>query len=666
MIRATGAIYVALFLFSAMTPAAEPAGGFSGRVIDSTGSGAAGAEVTLHIRHLGRWERYRAAADRDGRFVIPELLEGRGSLFARTSDGRVGMASVAHVAGPVAGETTITLTEPKSLRVRVSDPEGRPLSGAYAHSIEMTSPDGTIFFRQALIEAVGIEWPRSDEDGLLEVGGLPANSLMTVEVAHPSFVRSDPIEVPPDATDPPAVRLSRGGRLLVRLRGSGVEVPLTGLKLDLFGDRSYFVDEPLVPDDNGRCEMTAPPGTWSGIVRGTGVQTLPAAFENVVVTDETPGEVKIDLILRGVVRGQIVDAVTGKAVAGTVVSAATYSASHATDPYGYGVGWHFSAHAVTDSDGRYEITPGVGPARLWVRSPGRTAEPAKIEVEVPNDVPVEALPFRLQQKPRLVGSVVDPKGHPVPHAVLKPTGQQQYTPAAIADANGRFDFAVEGFDQPNAGKSSGTLTLHVFDPLRPLETKTTVPAEVGKTTAALMVRLAEVAVPPPPGPESRTPQYISVALGEAAPSLLGRKVLNGHGPLRLEDFEGKYVLLDFWTVWCGPCRRQKPEVEAAARLYSDRLVVIGVHDNCVPSDKVAADVAEHGPSFPTLIDTADNATTRRYGVEAYPTFVLIGPDGRVLITSGHNGPAMWGDLLSTLRSFLYGPPRREPVEASRS
>lgn len=46
------------------------------------------------------------------------------------------------------------------------------------------------------------------------------------------------------------------------------------------------------------------------------------------------------------------------------------------------------------------------------------------------------------------------------------------------------------------------------------------------------------------------------------------------------------------------------------------------------------------------------------GVDAFPTYVLIGPDGRVLLTSEHNGEAMWAELLPTSRAFLVGPGAR--------
>jgi thiol-disulfide isomerase/thioredoxin/protocatechuate 3,4-dioxygenase beta subunit len=664
-IRHSTAAYTALLLLAASAEAADPAGEFHGRVIDRAGSPVAGAEVVVRIRHLNGWDMRRARADAEGRFTIRDLKEGRGHLFARAGDDRVGLASVAHTTRPDAGEATVTLAEPRAFRVRAADPDGRRLAGASIRSVELTTPDGKVTLRRGTIEAFSYDWLPSKEDGLLGVTGLPATGAgaVKVDVTHPEFVRSAPVEVLPEAPDPPTARLARGGRLVVRLRAEGIEVPERGLEMTVFrsGEAPYLSDEPFAPDD-GRIELIVPPGTYSGMVRGPGVQTLPVLFENIAVTATEPGEITITLTPRGLVRGRVLDAKTSEPIARCVVSAMVRSDKHDTDPYGYGPGWYHSAHAVTDAQGSYEITPGVGLVRLRART-ARPVEPSRIEVEVPPDRPVEVPSFRIAPPPRLTGVVFDPDGRPVPYAVLKPAGEQRFEAAGVADADGRFDFAVEAFDRPSE-KPAGTLSLRVFDPYRPLETKLTVSIDV-RPGEPLTVRLEPSPIPPPPGPTTDEPRYVSVSLGRSAPELAGRKVLNGNGPVRLADHRGKFVLLDFWTVWCGPCRRQKPEVEAAARLYADRLAVIGVHDNSVPPETIAADVKENGPAFPTVIDTADDETTRRYGVEAFPTYVLIGPDGRVLLTSGHNGEALWADLLPTLRSYLYGPKYPEPVEAPR-
>jgi hypothetical protein len=97
-----------------------------------------------------------------------------------------------------------------------------------------------------------------------------------------------------------------------------------------------------------------------------------------------------------------------------------------------------------------------------------------------------------------------------------------------------------------------------------------------------------------------------------------------------------------------------PTVETAAELYGDRLVVIGIHDNSLPAEGVRDRLAEDGPHLPVILDSKDGTTVKRYGVESFPTYVLIDPEGRVAMTTLENYKALRSQLIPTLRSILYG------------
>jgi thiol-disulfide isomerase/thioredoxin len=92
---------------------------------------------------------------------------------------------------------------------------------------------------------------------------------------------------------------------------------------------------------------------------------------------------------------------------------------------------------------------------------------------------------------------------------------------------------------------------------------------------------------------------------------------------------GKVVLLDFWASWCGPCRNALPNIKRLQAVYggADFVLVSVSEDN----DESAwrAFVSSHGMTWAQRLDS-DGSLQQRYGVNALPTYVLLGRDGSVV------------------------------------
>ncbi len=148
--------------------------------------------------------------------------------------------------------------------------------------------------------------------------------------------------------------------------------------------------------------------------------------------------------------------------------------------------------------------------------------------------------------------------------------------------------------------------------------------------------------------------------------------MNTDRPLSLRDLRGRVVVLDFWTFCCINCLRVIEELRPLEDRFGDRLVVIGVHSPKFPHESdhaaVARAVARHRIGHPVLNDP-ELDTWQQYAVRAWPTLVVIDPDGYVVaMASGEgNGPSLEGIIAQLLdgREDLAVGPAFAPV-ATRS
>lgn len=124
--------------------------------------------------------------------------------------------------------------------------------------------------------------------------------------------------------------------------------------------------------------------------------------------------------------------------------------------------------------------------------------------------------------------------------------------------------------------------------------------------------------------------------------------LNCDASLSLKALRGRIVILDFWTYGCINCLHVIPDLQHLEQKYSNCLTVIGVHtakfEHEQHPDSVQQAILRYGIAHPVLVD-CDRQLWDQYVIRAYPTFVVIDPQGYVVATVSGEGQRRFLDNL---------------------
>ena len=106
--------------------------------------------------------------------------------------------------------------------------------------------------------------------------------------------------------------------------------------------------------------------------------------------------------------------------------------------------------------------------------------------------------------------------------------------------------------------------------------------------------------------------------------------------VRLSDYKGKAVILNFWATWCAPCRAEFPDFQKASVDNADKLVIIGVNNTSTDQAELVPDfLAEFGVTFPIALDETGE-TAKTYRILGLPTTIFIDSNG--IINEVFTGP----------------------------
>jgi peroxiredoxin len=137
--------------------------------------------------------------------------------------------------------------------------------------------------------------------------------------------------------------------------------------------------------------------------------------------------------------------------------------------------------------------------------------------------------------------------------------------------------------------------------------------------------------------------------GQAAPDF-ALKSSSGEN-LRLSEFRGNVVMINFWATWCGPCRQEMPLLDELYTRYERvgfNLLGVNIDDD---SRRAMQMIEELGVNFPVLFDSRKEVS-KLYEVEAMPVTVLVDREGNVRYVHHGYKPGYEEKYLDQVRSLL--------------
>jgi thiol-disulfide isomerase/thioredoxin len=697
---ATVALFVAAAPRLAATEAAaekKSSGTITVRVLAADGRPTADAETRL-FSFDADWRYHKPEGnakrtDAAGVLRFDAIAINSYLVAIRAHDNTWGLKDVTLLDSAPNQEVEIQLGKPVSASLRVRDASGHAVAGATIYSLYFHGGNGDVFLPGYSFEALG--WPRavSDSNGVLKLPPLPAGARTDIRIMHADYAPATMRDVPIAADSISDVTLQPGVTVTMRLRAAPQSARVDRLMLDL---RRLDSDHPSVMvgyhvefDNQGMGRVTIAEGEyyWLRLRHPDYIVTptysyLPAEKdgEKEQYFSIEPGSdtFAFDVKPKVAVRGRVIDQSTVRPIEKGDIGGEVASTGAGGPLAKFGKKWSHAGWAELDKEGRFEIKVAAGAARIEPSVEGYldVGEHDYVELDVAADGSTVCPDILVRPVPTVRGIVTTTDGKPVARAVVRFTSRiAKWNEPVMTDAAGRFEIKLDWM--PTDWRSEQRVPvqmLSAFHPLEPLNGQTEVRLDDPASAEHVSIQLAPLPIPQylvslksemtafERGEESREQTAAMAAdrqkslVGQPAPELDGAAWLNtDQDAMSLEELRGKYVLLVFWTTWCGPCHADFPSVKLVHELYKDHgVVVIGVHDNSMPLDAIRSDADKEKLAFPIVVDHADGRLIRRYHVSSLPTYVLIEPNGNVVRDSSVAAPSLRGYKVEVLREFVAG------------
>lgn len=566
---------------------------------------------------------------------------------------------------------TCKLLKPVESWIEIRSPDGKRVQGATIMRLDVESPSNqnTMCMGHEMFSLISAGDHVSDASGRLKLPPLPTGANVKIRVIHPDWTSKSSEELTLETGGLGTIVLGKGSHLAVEFAGDKETLDaIDGQKVavSLFSrfikDKAGSVHHSFEVSD-GQLKFTVPPGGYESIgffVDGYIITPqLPSSATRFDYITFNRDEEKRKFVVRKThkVKGRVVTA-EGQPVVGAYVDVNTenlyYDIETGERRVIEKIKTASTDYPTTDKDGYYTASVAKGKGNVQVIWSGYYSEPSQMDVVIGDQA---TLPdYVVKQMPRIKGRIVDSKHQPVDNAVVrfKSNRNQEF---ALSRPDGTFEIDLEYFEYDrDLKKRQFDINLLAYNPATDEAKLVSVKVDdesefenvllrlepqdsdwILKTLGNFQDMMADYSEQQRAEFQRRRDvnkdKFSGGSRGNGVPNMSEGTWLNTQAS-SLDDFRGKYVLLDFWFIGCGPCERDLPSVKAAQTLFAEQgFSVVSVHIPGQGPEQVQQFADAKGMNYPVVVDTADGLIIKQFkqiGVQAYPSYILLGPDGKIV------------------------------------
>lgn len=650
-------------------------------VTDDAGAAIDNFDAKALLWQGGEWQSIgaNATSNQTGSIALDELPVQRTLALVVSADGYATSMQELQLTPREKRTVQFKLARPAKGTLQVRTPAGEPIKNVEVQRIDyIDSNQSRVVLKKGTVAALDLNLPRSDDEGKIELPPIPDNALMSIWLIHPQWKIAKLTDVRASNALLSSVTLHPGIKVQIQLQAprthlQQLENSLAEVLLFPASGGSSSVEAVWheFPVRDGRVEFTCYPTEYRELrfrLKDYFATPQHVSFPSnpnplLDMVHQTDGAT-IPLLARPkvTVRGRLIDE-SGNPVSGLFVSGGIENRYPTLEAGRTPVDreWCGGGSGETDEHGIYEIELAPGKSGVEVLDSGFYGTPSWIELEVADDGSTQIPDIVMRPVPVLRGTVVGPDGQPQKDAIvrMRSLGYGDADPTDQSDASGAFELGMSRIPYARDGMGLQTdVAVVAFDPFSNLAGSANVNLLDTRSLDAIQVTLEPTEphwVLDPLNDERRieelhksvdpkTEKTFAKGLpGNQVPDLSNGTWLNSSAR-SLADFRGKYVLLDFWFIGCGPCHRDMPSVKLAHRMFNQQgFSVVSIHTNSQAPENVQKFADNNGMEYPIVVDNASGDIVKSFnelGVRGFPSYLLLSPEGTILYNDGVLNPEL--------------------------